>query len=181
MAEPEPPKVEQKSRVKRIVKKTVGDYSTPSIKDALKGKFKNEKQEISAKEQFKMHTRAEEKEPFNIKDLEIKWKLFLERLEDRPNLRSTLSRMPELKDDYSLYLEIDNTIQEDLINSIKPELVSFLRKELKNSEIEFITTVTDEIKEKIIYTDLDKFEEMVKKNPNLKALKQIFNLDFGEV
>lgn len=138
-------------------------------------------EEISAAEQFKMHTEKEETEPFTKDDLKNKWKEFLIRLDDRPNLKSTLSKIPELKDNWELYLEIDNSIQNDLINSIKPELVSFLRKELKNSDIEFITKVTDQVKNRIIYTDMDKFDEMVKKNPSLKLLKQKFNLDFGEV
>lgn len=102
-------------------------------------------------------------------------------MDDRPNLQSTLSKVPELKDNFQLYLEIDNSIQDDVINTIKPELVSFLRKELKNSKVELITKITDEIKNRIIYTDNDKFDEMVKKNPSLKILKQKFNLDFGEV
>ena len=111
----------------------------------------------------------------------LKWKEFITRLDDRPNLQSTLSKVPELRDNSQLYLEIDNSIQDDVINSIKPELVSFLRKELKNSKVELITKITDEIKNRIIYTDNDKFDEMVKKNPSLKILKQKFNLDFGEV
>lgn len=103
------------------------------------------------------------------------------RLEDRPNLQSTLSKVPELKEESELYMELDNSIQNDLVNSIKPELVSFLRRELKNSKIELVTKVTEKIKNRIIYTDTDKFEEMVKKNPSLLKLKQKFNLDFGEV
>ena len=157
------------------------NMGTPSIKAALQGKFGNEEKQISAVEQHKMHTKADEFEPFTEKELEVKWKEFLLRLDDRPNLQSTLSRVPELKENWQLYLEIDNTIQDDVINGIKPELVSFLRKELKNSGIEFNTKVTDKIKNKIIYTDLDKFDEMVKKNPSLKNLKQKLNLDFGEV
>jgi len=136
---------------------------------------------MSAAEQFKLHTKAAEFEPFSKEDLENKWKIFLVRLEDRPNLKSTLSKVPELKEDCQLYLETDNSIQEDLINSIKPELVSFLRKELKNSKVEIEIKVTDKIKNKIIYTDLDKFDELVKKNPSLKTLKQKFNLDLGQV
>ncbi len=103
------------------------------------------------------------------------------RLEDRPNLQSTLSNVPELKENAQLYLELDNSIQNDLVNSIKPQLVSFLRRELKNSKIELVTKVTEKVKNKIIYTDTDKFEAMAKKNPNLIKLKQKFNLDFGEV
>ena len=128
-----------------------------------------------------MHTKADEFEEFTKEELESKWKLFLTRLDDRPNLQSTLSKTPELKEDFQLYLEIDNTIQEGVIETIKPELVSYLRKELKNAKIELIIKVTDEIKNRIIYTDLDKFDEMVKKNPSLKKLKQRFNLDFGEI
>lgn len=169
------------ARPKRVVKRTLKDYSTPSIKDALQGKFKNDDKQFSAKQQFEMHTKADEFEEFTIKDLEIKWKEFLTRLDDRPNLQSTLSKVPELKDNFQLYLEIDNSIQEGVINLIKPELISFLRKGLRNSKIELVTKVTDEIKNRIIYTDIDKFDEMVKKNPSLAKLKQKFNLDFGEV
>ena len=168
-------------RPKRIVKKTPKNFGTPSIKDALLGRFKDQVEEISAAEQFKMHTKKEESEPFTTDDLKNKWKEFLVRLDDRPNLKSTLSKIPDLADDWQLHLEIDNSIQNDLINSIKPELVSFLRRELKNSKIEFVTKVTKQVKNKIIYTDVDKFDEMVKKNPSLKTLKQRFNLDFGEM
>jgi len=167
-------------RPKRIVKKAPKNFGTPSIKDALKGKFRDQVEDISAAEQFRMHTKKEESEPFTLDDLKRKWKEFLVRLDDRPNLKSTLSRVPELGENWQLYLDIDNSIQNDLINSIKPELVSFLRRELKNSKIEFTTKVTTQVKNKIIYTDMDKFDEMVKKNPSLRALKQRFNLDFGE-
>ena len=110
----------------------------------------------------------------------MKWNVFVARLDDRPNLQSTLSKMPEMKDDYQLVLEIENTVQEDLINSIKPELVSWLRMELKNSKIQLTTLVTEKVKGRIIYTDSEKYEELVKENPSLALLRQKFNLDFGD-
>ncbi|HKI90421.1 MAG TPA: hypothetical protein VKA38_15455 [Draconibacterium sp.] len=100
-------------------------------------------------------------------------------MEDRPNLKSTLSTVPELKQNYQLLLEIENTIQENLIGSIKPELVSWLRKELHNSKIQLVTKFTKKVKGRLIYTDSEKFEEMVKKNPELALLRQKFKLDFG--
>jgi len=112
--------------------------------------------------------------------LKLKWELFVKRLKGRPNLQSTLSRVPEIKDDYQLYLEIENTVQENLINSIKPELVSWLRRELKNSKINLALKITETVKGKIIYTDSEKYEELLKKNPNLALLKQKFKLDFGD-
>ncbi len=149
----------------------------PSIKDALNGKF--EEDQISAKEQHQLYNQADEKEDFTKEDLQEKWEQFTSRLEDRPNLKSTLSKFPELQEDYNLILEIDNRIQEDLISSIRPELVSWLRRELKNSRIKLITKITQTVKGRIIYTDSEKFEEMVKKNPQLAILKHKFNLDFG--
>jgi hypothetical protein len=122
---------------------------------------------------------ADEKEDFTAKELKVKWEQFLERLQGRPNLKSTLARVPDLKDNYQLQLEIENTVQENLINSVKPELVSWLRKELKNSGINLNLIITESEKEKIIYTDLERYEELLKKNPNLALLKERFKLDFG--
>ncbi len=85
-----------------------------------------------------------------------------------------------MKDDYQLILEIENTVQEDLISSIKPELVSWLRIELKNSLIQLDTVITKKVKGKIIYTDAEKYDELIKKNPGLALLRKKFNLDFGQ-
>ncbi|MBK6285171.1 MAG: hypothetical protein IPF54_23275 [Draconibacterium sp.] len=84
-----------------------------------------------------------------------------------------------MKEDYQLVLEIENTVQEDLISNIKPELVSWLRIELKNSLIQLNTVITEKVKGRIIYTDSEKYDELVKENPSLRLLKKKFNLDFG--
>ena len=150
----------------------------PSIKDALAGKFQEEK--ISAREQHEIYTKAGESQDFTSEKLKEVWEQFLLKLDERPNLQSTLSKVPELKDDYALVLEIENTVQENLINSIKPELVSWLRKELKNSKINLLLKITEQAREKLIYSDSDKYEEFLKKNPSLAILKQKLKLDFGE-
>lgn len=127
-----------------------------------------------------MYSNSDQMEAFSQEELKIKWDEFLSRLNDRPNLQSTLSYLPEMKDDYQLFLEIENTVQEDLINSIKTELVSWLRKELKNSKIQLNTVITEKTKGRIIYSDAEKYEELLKKNEDLKLLRQRFNLDFGQ-
>ena len=127
-----------------------------------------------------MYSNSDQEEVFTKEQLKLKWDAFLSRLNDRPNLQSTLSYVPELKDDYQLNLEIENTVQEDLINSIKTELVSWLRKELRNSKIQLNTIITEKTKGRIIYTDAEKYEELLKKNSSLSKLKQKFNLDFGQ-
>lgn len=144
----------------------------------MSGKAQGNK--ISVKEQHQMYVGNNEADDFSAADLEEKWKLFIEKLDDRPSLKSTLSNLPEIKEGYELYLEIENTVQEDALNTIKPELVSWLRKELKNSKISLTTKITEKKRGRIIYTDEEKYTEMLKKNPNLALLKQKFNLDFGD-
>ena len=69
-------------------------------------------------------------------------------------------------------------MQDDLVKSIKPQLVSWLRRELKNSYIDLITEVNEAESLKVAYTDGEKFEELLHKNPELAYLKQKFSLDF---
>ena len=133
---------------------------------------------MSAKEQFKLYSKADETEPFTTEQLEEKWKEFLPRLNDRPSLKATLSILPTIQEDWTLLLEVDNRIQDELLVNIKPELVSYLRRELHNSKINLKTVVSDIKREKVIYSDIEKYQEMAKKNPNLALLKRTLNLDF---
>ena len=136
--------------------------------------------EISAKDQHHLFVNNDEEDEFSSSELEEKWKIFLSKMDDRPSLQSTLSYVPELRNGFELYLEIENSVQEDAINLIKPELVSWLRNELHNSKITLITKIAPKKGGRFIYTDEEKYNEMLKKNPNLALLKQKFNLDFGE-
>ena len=97
---------------------------------------------------------------------------------ERPTLKDILSKVPEIGDNFNLILDVDNSVQEDLIESIKPELIAWLRKELKNSKIELGIKIIDIEQKNIIYSDSDKYIEMAKKNPMLDILKQKFRLDF---
>jgi hypothetical protein len=172
----QPRPVQKETLVKKPVRRISSQIKGPSIKDALAGKLDEEK--LTAKEQHEIYTRAGEINTFTPETLKLKWEEFIGRLNDRPNLQSTLSRVPRLEEDFRLFLEIDNSVQDDLINTIKPELVSWLRKELKNSKIQLNIKISENEKEKIIYSDSEKYMEMLKKNPQLESLKKKFKLDF---
>ena len=168
----------EEPKSKKLVRRTSRSISSPSITNALQGKFEDDK--LTTKEQFEMFSKEDEKETFTVEELVETWNKFVDKLDERPNLKSTLSVVPELKENFVLYLEIENTVQEGLINSIKPELVSFLRKELKNSLISLSTEITEKVRGRVIYSDNEKYEEMVRKNPSLALLRKEFNLDFGQ-
>ena len=107
-----------------------------------------------------------------------KWAEYLESLNDRPNLKASLNRQPMWTPDGKLVLKIDNLVQEELIRDEKPRLVAWLKRELRNGSLELNTVMVSEPARKMIYTDGEKLEEMVRKNPTLALLKQKFNLDF---
>lgn len=163
--------------VRKISRQNLKVLSTPSIKDALQGKFSEEK--LTSKQLHEIFSKEDEKEEFTEEQLKLKWEAFVARLEDRPNLQSTLSTLPQLKENFLLELEIENTLQEDLISNIKPELLTWLRIELKNSLIQLNTVFAENSKGRVIYSDAEKFDELLKKNANLALLRQKFNLDFG--
>lgn len=167
--------------VKRLIKKKGSAY-TPSIKDAISGKYEAESHSGGdAKEKLRFYAGEEMRQPFTKEEFEVKWLEYLAHLQDRPNLKATLSRVPEMTDNFELKLKIENSVQNEEIGKIKPDLVSWLRRELKNTNIELITEIVITEIEAKPYSETEKLAEMTKKNPNISLLRQKFNLDFGEM
>ena len=169
----------KKPVAKRTIKKT-GSTFTPSIKDALSDKLKEEKEEYAA---AKLNDSSGQQlnEPFTKDQFEVKWHEYLRRLNDRPALKAALSKIPEIVNEHQLKLEISNSMQNEEISKIKPDMIPFLRKELKNDNIELITDIVNkEGTDKRAYSEREKFQEMIKKNPNISLLAQKFGLSLDE-
>jgi hypothetical protein len=169
---------EEKPPVVNIVRKT-GSFFTPSIKDALAANSPDQKSDntVGGKIYSEYETFSD---PFTPEQLAGKWIEFQALIPDRPNLLSTLTNIPEVVDENKLILKVGNSIQEEEVRQIKPELVSWLRKELRNSGIEIITRFEKVESERMIFSDSEKLQMMVQKNPLLIELKQKFNLDFKD-
>ena len=118
-------------------------------------------------------------DPFTTEQLETKWKEYLELISDRPNLISTLSNIPDRLDGNKLLLKIGNSVQEEEVRLIKPELVNFLRKELRNSGIELTTSIERIESERTHLNDQERMQVLIQKNPELIELTKKFNLGFN--
>jgi DNA polymerase-3 subunit gamma/tau len=120
-------------------------------------------------------------QPFSTDDLKMSWKryAFQVQSEGRPSLHSTLvKRDPRLVRDTEILFELDNNIQQSTLETEKGELLSFLRKELKNYNIQLELKVIDEEKSpSALYSGMDKYKALLEKNPNLSMLQRMFNLD----
>ena len=168
--------VEKPSTIKTI--RRVGSSFTPSIKDALAGKV-TEKTIIEELAQVAYNEYEDFLEPFTSEQLAAKWSEYLDLIADRPNLISTLAAVPELIEGNKLLLRVGSSAQEEEVRKIKPELMSFLRKELRNSEIELTTSLEKVESERTHLTDQEKMQILIQKNPELIELAQKFNLGFN--
>jgi DNA polymerase-3 subunit gamma/tau len=75
-------------------------------------------------------------------------------------------------------VHLHNHFQETLINTIKVDILTFLREKLKNNSIQLLGEIKAvEDSKKMIYTNREKFEHLMEKNPKLKDLKERFGLD----
>jgi len=162
----------------KSIKKT-GNSFTPSIKDAMAGNIpepiiENQVQETTSNDYHNLV------ETFTNEQLAVKWLEFVDQLTDRPILKSTLSIVPEKAEGNQILLKIGNSVQEEEVKLVKYELISWLRKELQNSEIELVTRIEKQESTRIFYSDSEKMQLMMQKNPELYQLKQKFNLDFKD-
>ncbi|HEX3006952.1 MAG TPA: hypothetical protein VHO90_04990 [Bacteroidales bacterium] len=116
----------------------------------------------------------------NQQQLEEHWKNYAENLKTKePRIYSTLAAyQPVLKADGLIEFPVNNPLQEDLIRSIKVNLLNYLKRNLNNNSLDIVTCITEKVEGNRLYTAEDKFDHMAKKNPELLKLKQQFNLDF---
>jgi hypothetical protein len=161
--------------VVKVIRK-VGNTFTPSIKNAL---GEQPSGDLVQKTIFADYP-STELESFTADQLTSKWNEFLETISDRPSLKSALSKVPEIGDNNLLTLVVGNSVQEESIRQIKPELVTWLRNELKNSTIELTTRFEKQEVGRTIFSDSEKLQMMLQKNPELLELRKKFNLDFTD-
>jgi DNA polymerase III subunit gamma/tau len=159
--------------------KTLSDL-TLSIKDIVKEseapKIEIQKEDNNPKQEIIGNKN------FDSQEMIIVWNSFAEKLkDDEPRTYFMLtSHLPILKENFLIEVNFQNELQEDIFKKIKPEILSFLKRNLLNNEINIEAKVLEEdsSNQKKLYTDSEKFNYLAEKNPDLAVFKQKFNLDF---
>jgi len=82
-----------------------------------------------------------------------------------------------VRDGNTLIIHLNNAIEEPLLQSIKVELVSYLREKLKSNNLQLTSHLKEVTSARVAYTNKEKFEAMAEKNPMLIQLKDKFGLD----
>jgi DNA polymerase-3 subunit gamma/tau len=100
---------------------------------------------------------------------------------NNPRIFSTLkNNRPEVRADGSIRLRLNSEAQRDhFLKNIRPGLARRIKEATGMEKVEIVTEVTEGGQnEKKIYTDQDKLDFLMRKNPELGRLKTRFNLDF---
>lgn len=100
-----------------------------------------------------------------------------------PRIFSTLtSNRPVIAAGGAIQLLLNSEAQRDNFNqNIRSGLLEFIRKNTGNPSIEIVTEVSEnEQRKKKIYTEQDKLDFMMKRNPELQNMKSRFKLDFDD-
>lgn len=88
-----------------------------------------------------------------------------------------LRKKPVLKENHVLEISVKNGVEINVFKKLEEEIVSYLRKELRNSKILISHVLAEKVEEENLYTDMDKFNDMAKRNPVLLKLKDRLGLD----
>lgn len=167
-----PPIVEE-SKAEVAAKPKMKIPSSFSIKD------------FSKKEEAKnnIHTSVEDtsklpSDNFNQEKLDEVWTVHLDSLKSTlPGFTSALLKYkPELKENFQIEFKIDNKIiANDHINI--SDLQGHLKETLNNYRISLKPVVVENQTKNVAYTDKDKFEKMIQKNPDILNLKNKLDLE----
>lgn len=157
-----------------------------SIKDSLKGTPVPDLQvEAPPKDPVDQGQPSEEKAVSAGPDAIIHaWNQYAASIEkSKPRIYSTLiHNRPVVRADGAIVVLLNSESQKDnFVKNIKSEMVRYIQQSIGLSPIEIITEVSESTPNGTkIYTEQDKLEFLVRKNPELAKLKTRFNLDFDD-
>jgi DNA polymerase-3 subunit gamma/tau len=117
--------------------------------------------------------------PFDFDQLQSAWVSFArlrQQQNDSASEQLILNRDIEL-DGLTIRLTLDNTLQVGILNDFKAELVTYLRNQLQNSQVQVEHEVRLQEVKKMIYSPQDKYNYLAEKNPALHDLRQALNLE----
>lgn len=136
----------------------------------LKGGLKKESTEIKVAEK-----KADKS--FTRDELKAAWMKFAETKKPYQVTYQLLSQEFDFVNN-KVIVHLHNHFQETLLDEIRLDLLTFLREGLQNESLQLggeVKTVADD--KKVLYTNREKFDHLIEKNPVVRELKDRFGLD----
>ena len=119
---------------------------------------------------------------FNEKDLNYYWREFAQQklpIEEKANAARMMNMSPKLLDDTTFEVGVDNGMVEKYMNQLLPAIQNHLRERLHNRKITMKIRVFEAEEVIRAYSPVERFQLMIKKNPKLMKLKEVFGLELS--
>ncbi len=99
--------------------------------------------------------------------------------QDKFSFHSTLNnRKPEILDDHTILITLENDVQMETLNQEKADLMSYIREKLNHPGIHLKAKIDIDDKGNLTFrTPKEQLQEMMDKNPTLRKMSQQFDLD----
>ncbi len=149
--------------------------SVPSLNDV----FKDKKEADSNAEPE--YISGADRQAFTYDDFLKVWHAFADKAkaESKITLFTLMTaNPPKLRDDFKVEVTVENAIQENLLSISKIDILNELRVKLKNFSIDLIPVQAETNVVRKPYTNQEKYQAMLAKNPLVDKLRQEFNLGF---
>ena len=149
----------------------ISSYSLSSIK------VKRSLKEIKKIKNEDIHL-AEDK--FKLEDLKVVIQEYIGKLkkQGKLNLISILSMNPVKLDNNNVVFTVANELNRVEINLEKEKLLSFICDRLNNFKVAIKVNISEIEKEKIIFTQKEKYQHLLKINPSIETLRKKFDLEY---
>ena len=143
---------------------------TPQLASLLKGESKAETKNSGGTWETSFA------EPVTETRLREVWNTFAEQRK-RFQAEYQLLSQPYRLEGGVITVDLLSPVHETMLDNIKNELIAFLREQLRNNTIQVTGEMQRNEEKKIIYTNREKFDYLVEKNPMLRELKDRLGLD----
>ena len=108
------------------------------------------------------------------------WKAFAEEITEEHHLKNTmLNCLPSLLNRDTFEVVVNNPVQEQRLLDSGTDILSRLRSQLRNTQIQMHIRISIENEKKLAFTPSEKFNLMMEENESLRKLKDEFGLELS--
>ncbi len=128
----------------------------------------------------KVSTKKLPKDDFEQLEVDQLWKAYLEELKKSGNfvVFNALNHVKvEVKENFELLFSVTSNATQEEFNKQRNEINRKFKEGLNNHFIQLKTEIVEIKSGKILYSPKEKYEYLVKKNPNLERLRKNLDLD----
>ncbi len=120
------------------------------------------------------------KDSFKQLHVDAIWKEYLSELKKKGDFAifNALNHVKvEVKENFEIVFYVTSNVTQEEFNKQRPAIGAKLKKTLNNHVIELTTEIVEIESGKVLYNPMEKYEYLVKKNPNLEVLRKNLDLD----